>query len=197
MGKLIRKLNLDEVNSLYLPLRLEVLHRELHWTTHTIRDPKELWDAFDGDATHLGCFADGVFAGACRIIVRSDANLLPSGPYIEGASSFTGSSAELSKGMVNARFRGQTCFPRLVSQAVKDAISFGVSNIFLSAYDHIREERFYSRFGFAPLKRGFIYADEHISPPYPLCLFYLSCSHHRDKLESEAPVARRVPKTLR
>jgi hypothetical protein len=127
MNGAIRELAPEQITALVLPLRMRVWHGELGMVWHAVSGPESVRDEFDGDAIHFGYFDGNVLAGSLRLIIRDDARELPTGRYIPPHMRYVGKAAELSKGQVEPRYRGNRCFGDLMDAAYQRAVSERVS----------------------------------------------------------------------
>jgi len=168
----IRELSTHELSRLYLPLRMRVLHNELNWVRHDVTGAESFRDSFDADAIHFGFFTETDFAGAIRLILRDSTGALPSGPFMPLDQSFPGRVAEISKGLVETRFRGHRIFSRLLQACIQRSITEGVQHLFVSADDTPRARRIYAHYGFTPVACGFHFSDQHIAPGDDAILFH-------------------------
>jgi Acetyltransferase (GNAT) domain len=160
----VKELSLGEVDLLCLPLRRKVLQQELRWAPNTAsRDAFR--DAFDRVSIHFGFFTEMVLVGALRLTVGNTVDELPSGRYISTHHPLEGRVAELSKGVIEKRFRGGPIWPRLISAGIARATLEKATSIFASVLDSPSARRLYSRYGLLPVGRPFTFNDGVIAPP--------------------------------
>jgi GNAT superfamily N-acetyltransferase len=147
-----------------LPLRLRVLHHELHWSRLHDATAESFRDAFDADAVQFGYFDGTAFAGALRMIIRDEIGKLPSGSFFPSVCNFSGRVAEMSRGLVYPSFRRRGFFALLVRACLQRAASEGVLHLFVSSANNAESLAFYHKFGFIPIGAPFGYSDKLIEP---------------------------------
>lgn len=171
MSENIRELSNEEVGSLYLPLRKRIFE-ELGWSRHANPNPASLRDAYDAEAIHLGFFVNEEFAGALRLIISAHPDRLPSGPFMPAGRAFSGSVAEISKSMVERRFRGNRVYTRMIQATIERAARKGIVHLFIGGMDSPEVRGFYPRFGFVVVNHSYQFADEHVALGSTAVLFH-------------------------
>lgn len=158
-----------------LPLRERVYNGELRWFTHPVTGAEDVRDRYDDTSLHLGIVVAGRELAACaRVIFAPEAGELPSGPYVgEGERSTTGPCCEMSRVIVEQRYRNCGLFAILLKGSILAAANAGAHRIYICEAENERGARHLQAQGFRAVRSGFLFRDGIIEPPYPSTLFAL------------------------
>lgn len=213
----IRLMGSREIPALYLPLRYEVLHRELGWAIGDINGPDQLSDDYDRVSIAFGVFAgDERLLAAARLIEPAVQDDLPSLRLLARNGQrkrFPVPVAELSRLMVAKAYRGMGLFLILLLTAISLACHDGIRTLLTTERDEERFAAFMARRGFKRQAAGFSFVDDKISPQEPAATYVfdlakdlggdMSVMAERDALlyrlnaEFDAPPIRRSPEMNR
>ena len=179
----------------YLPLRYEILHRELQWTLGNINGPDELLDDYDRFSIAFGVFAgnDRLLAAA-RLIepgIRKDLPSLRLLVQQRRRSQFQAPVAELSRVMVAKAYRGMGLFPILLLTAIVLACHDGIRTLLMTEKDTERFAAFMARHGFKRHAAGFSFGDDKISPNEPAATYFLDIANDFSSDKETAVAAER------
>ncbi len=172
-----RCLTAAELSGGYLPLRYEVLHRELRWTTGEVRTPGDLRDAYDGVSVAYGVFdAAARLIGASRLILTRDGHELPSMRLLLSLGRhphFPAPAGEISRVMVRQDCRRLGLFRALLLSGLVLAEGTGARTLILTERDDARSARVMTSCGFTRFADGFSFVDETIAPNEPAATYVL------------------------
>lgn len=178
-GKTIeaRCLTARELNDCYLPLRYDVLRRELNWTIGNVIEPADLRDAYERDSIAFGIFTTGAqLIGAARLIVAAPGTDVPTVRLLRSLGRQTRLRlpvAEISRVMVREDCRRLGLFPILLLSGLLLAESAEVRTLILSERDDARSARMMANYGFIRFADGFAFVDELIAPDEPAATYML------------------------
>jgi predicted GNAT family N-acyltransferase len=189
-----RCLTATELTDWYLPLRYEVLRRELGWTVGDVRTPADLRDAYDRDSAAFGgIVAKTHLIGASRLVLSAGESDLPSVKLLRSLGRqprIAFPAAEISRVMVRRDCRKLGVFPVLLLTALLLAQRAQVRTLMISERDDARFGRMMAAYGFERFADGFSFVDEMIAPDEPAVTYALDM-HRFGKEARHALVARR------
>ena len=172
---LIRIMKADEIEGLYLPLRYEILYRELGWVVGDIKGAAELYDGYDKISTSFGIFAaEGGLMAAGRLIKADSKENLPSvGLLAEKGLDhrFAPPVAELSRILVARPYRAIGLFRILLLTGVILACRDGIRSLIITERDDGRYAGFMARHGFRRHADGFAFFDGKLNPREPAATY--------------------------
>lgn len=172
-----RCLTSNELTDWYLPLRYDVLRRELDWTIGNVSGPAELRDAYDCDSIAFGILtANGQLIGAARLIMPALDTDVPSIRLLRSLGRqphFPLPAAEISRVMVRMDCRKLGLFRILLLSGLLLAGSAGVRSLIISERDDVRSARVMANCGFIRFADGFAFVDELIAPDEPAATYVL------------------------
>lgn len=189
-----RCLTSTELTDWYLPLRYDVLHRELNWTVSGVQTPVDLRDAYDQESIAFGVLNGTDLIGASRLILSEAGNDLPSLRLLRSRGRqhpFALPSAEISRVMVRQDCRKLGVFRILLLSSLLIAASAEVQTLILSERDDARSARIMVNCGFARFADGFSFVDEIIAPNEPAATYVLDVQGSLDTNARQAIAAHR------
>lgn len=172
-----RCLTPTELTDGYLPLRYDVLRRELNWTVGEVTTAADLRDAYDRESVALGVLdAEAHLIGASRLILPAEGDDLPSVRLLRSLGRqprFALPTAEISRVMVRRQCRKLGLFRILLLSGLLLAESTEVRTLFMSERDDARSARLMANCGFVRYADGFSFADDTIAPNEPAATYVL------------------------
>jgi N-acyl-L-homoserine lactone synthetase len=172
-----RCLTAAEVTDWYLPLRYDVLSRELGWTVGDVRSPADMRDAYDRQSVAFGVVITKVhLIGALRLILSFGENNLPSVRLLRSLGRhprIAFPAAEISRMMVRRNCRKLGVAPVLLLSALLLAKRAQVRTLLISERDNARFGRMMGIHGFERLADGFSFVDDMIAPDEPAVTYAL------------------------
>ncbi len=187
-----RCLTATELTDRYLPLRYDVLRRELHWTIGDMRTPADLRDAYDRESVAFGVLGAGAdLIGAARLILPAGGGDLPSVRLLRSLgrrSHFALPAAEISRVMVRRDCRKLGVFRILLLSGLLLAESAEARALIMSERDDARSARVMATCGFVRFADGFSFVDEMIAPDEPAATYVLDV-HRSLGAESRQAIA--------
>jgi len=167
----------NELTDCYLPLRYDVLRRELNWTIGNVNGPADLRDAYDRDSIAFGILtASAQLIGASRLILPAPGTDVPSVRLLRSLGRqprFPLPAAEISRVMVREDCRRLGLFRILLLSGLLLAGSAKVRTLILSERDDARSARVMANCGFVRFADGFAFVDELIAPDEPAATYVL------------------------
>jgi len=171
----IRLIKADEIAELYLPLRYEILYRELNWVIGNIKGPAELYDAYDKISTSFGIFAAKAgLVAAGRLIKAEREENLPSVRLLDEKGCdhrFAPPVAELSRILVARPYRAIGLFRILLLTGMLLASRDGIRSLIITERDDGRYAGFMARHGFRRHADGFAFFDGKLNPREPAATY--------------------------
>jgi hypothetical protein len=171
----IRLIRADEILDLYLPLRYEILYRELGWVIGNIKGPAELYDDYDKISTSFGIFAaKASLLAAGRLIKVNKEENLPSVRLLSEKGRdhwFAPPVAELSRILVAHPYRTIGLFRILLLTGVLLACRDGIHSLIITERDNDRYAAFLARHGFRRHADGFAFFDSKLNPREPAATY--------------------------
>jgi hypothetical protein len=189
-----RCLTPTEVTDRYLPLRYDVLRRELRWTVGNVRKPADMRDAYDRESVAFGVLAAKTrLIAAERLIISAGQTGLPSLRLLhslgrEPRVAFP--AAEISRVMVRRDSRKLRFFPVLLMSSLLLARHARIRTLLISERDDPRFGLTMAAFGFGRVAEGFSFVDDIIAPDEPAATYALDMCRF-DEEAWQAIVARR------
>ena len=178
-----RCLTSTELVDWYLPMRFDVLRRELNWTVGDVRTPIDLRDAYDRESIAFGVLrARSQLIGAARLILPVG-DALPSLRLLRSLGRhqrFALPTAEISRVMVRRDFRKLGVFRILLLSSLLVAHDAKVHTLIISERDEARFARTMSNYGFIRFADGFSFMDEIIAPHEPAATYVLDVHRNLD-----------------
>lgn len=172
-----RCLTPKELTDWYLPLRYDVLRRELSWTVGNVNGPADLLDSYDCDSIAFGIHtASGQLIGASRLIIPAPDTDVPSVRLLRSLGRqprFPVPAAEISRVMVRLDCRKLGLFRILLLSGLLLAGCVGVRSLIMSERDDARSARVMASCGFIRFADGFAFVDELIAPDEPAATYVL------------------------
>jgi len=180
---LIRRLSMQEVARLYVPLRMAVLGDELNRTKPRVHAADDLLDRHDWISRAFGCFVGEELVGAVRLVAVRSPDQLPASPLLGGRFSLwrPGGFGEVSRLIVRREYRGLGIGTRLVAFALRSAVRSGIGNVVVTAAASAKSVAHYAAFGFRAVHAEFDCEDSLVFSPYPMAVFHLDVSE-RERL---------------
>jgi predicted GNAT family N-acyltransferase len=179
-----RCLTSTELVDWYLPMRFDVLRRELNWTVGDVRTPIDLRDAYDPQSIAFGVLrARSHLIGAARLILPVAGDDLPSLRLLRSLGRhrrFALPTAEISRVMVRRDFRKLGVFRILLLSSLLVAHDAKVRTLIISERDEARFARTMSNYGFVRFADGFSFMDEMIAPNEPAATYVLEVHRNLD-----------------
>jgi N-acyl-L-homoserine lactone synthetase len=165
-----------EVADWYLPLRYDVLSRELRWTVGNVRSPADMRDAYDRHSVAFGVVAGAHLIGTSRLVLSRGADDLPSVKRLLSlgrAPRIAFPAAEISRVMVRRECRKLGMFPVLLLSTLLLALRAQVRTLIITEHDDARFARTMAIYGFKRLVDGFSFVDDMIAPDEPAVTYAL------------------------
>lgn len=191
----IRLIRTDEITDNYLPLRYEILCRELRWVVGDIKGPAELYDDFDKISTSFGIFvAKAGLIAAGRLIKVDKEECLPSVRLLSEKGldhRFMPPVAELSRILVARPYRAMGFFRILLLTGVLLACRDGIRSLIITERDDDRYAGFMARHGFRRHADGFAFFDGKLNPREPAATYVFDIPDEcREAIETAAALER-------
>lgn len=190
-----RCLTPNELTDWYLPLRYDVLRRELNWTIGDVQAPADLRDACDHESIAFGVLSGGNdLIGASRLILPTGGDDLPSLRLLRSLGRqprFPLPTAEISRVMVRRDCRKLGVFRILLLSSLLIAEGAKVRTLIVSERDEARSARTMANCGFARFADGFSFVDEIIAPNEPAATYVLDVHRSLDADSRQAIAAQR------
>jgi len=161
-----------EITGDYLALRHATLLREMHWVKNESTKPFELLDRFDEFAHAFGVYLDNELIAAARLIPGASTRDVPSGPFVPASRNYDGGLAEVSKVMVQPRFRNYGLFTSLLVRCQIEAVISTIRHLFITVVNSTRIREFLGTHGFSVVGAPFRYEDATIAPHSATILMY-------------------------
>jgi len=197
----IRLMQADEIPALYLPLRYDILYRELGWVAGDIQGPAGLVDNYDPVSKSFGIFtAQGGLMAAGRLIEADRETRLPSARLLaqQGRDCrFEPPVAELSRILVARPYRAIGLFPVLLFSGVLLACREGVRSLIITEKDDERYAGFMARHGFRRQADGFSFSDGQLNPREPAATYLLHMPDECREAIATATAAKRAALLLK
>lgn len=156
---ILSRLEASEVEEQALPLRGDVLARELEWTSVLSPATVALGDSWDPDSKHVGVFDGATLIGTGRLILSDDASKLPAGIQLGEKAVGTGPSGEISRVVVRREYRGCGVFRLLFNELLIIASAWARETVFISIEDNPHHRAFLSDNHFTHEHRAQGYTD--------------------------------------
>jgi ribosomal protein S18 acetylase RimI-like enzyme len=171
----------------YLPLRRLILDEELSWVRGDVRTNSAFLDEYDSRSDAFGIFLGDDLVAAVRLVKADALRAMPSANFLDALQVrlFPGRIAEISRLLVQPRFRNRGVAALLIRRCVLAARNEGISNIFITVADNQRHNSFLEGVGFRVIKRGFSYRDSVIDPKEPAAIFQYDPLAHAYVLSAE------------
>lgn len=191
----VRLIKADEIPDRYLPLRYDILYRELGWVIGDIKGPAELYDDYDKISTSFGIFAaKASLLAAGRLITAGKEEYLPSVRLLTEkglAHRFAPPVAELSRILVARPYRAIGLFRILLLTGVLLACRDGIRSLIITERDDDRYADFMARQGFRKHADGFAFFDGKLNPREPAATYVFDIPDEcREAIEMATAVKR-------
>jgi GNAT superfamily N-acetyltransferase len=164
----IELLTTEQLYNQYLPLRFDVLHSEYGYDHGAVNDPAGFLDRYDRHSIHYGVFQDAdTLLGAARVIIRPSSRGLPSYQFIAESLDelrFDGTFSEISRVLVDRRYRGLGLFRPLFITALLIARDRGVDWLIISERVDKRFRSSLLSYQFREIASDYWFHDEKIAP---------------------------------
>lgn len=172
----IRRLRMQEVLRLYVPLRMAVLGDELQRTKPCVHAADDLLDRYDRTSRSFGCFVREELVGAVRLVVVRGPEQMPASPLLDGRFSHwrPGGFGEVSRLIVRREYRCQGIGTQLVAYALQSAVCSGIGNVVVTAAASAKSVEHHAAFGFRVVRAEFDCEDSLVFSPYPMAVFHLN-----------------------
>lgn len=189
-----RDLTAGELANWYLPLRYDVLNRELHWTLGDVRSPADMRDPYDRQSVAFGVVVANVhLIGAFRLILSAGEDDLPFVRLLQSLGRkprIAFPAAEISRLMVCRSCRNLGVAPILLLSALLSAKRAQVRTLLISEHDNAHFGRQMAAHGFERFADGFSFSDGMIAPEEPAVTYALDMHRFGREMQQTVMVKR-------